>query len=93
MAYFEATKEQKQLATIGRRMMDYSENFGREHGLGHLREGGLRILNELSHVGNMLTHFGATFGTKAKDFSEEDQRLIAEFMRGAYTNDYLKELK
>ena len=79
--YFEATKEQKQLATIGRDMMDFSENYGVENGLGHLKDEGLRVLNELSQVGGMLTRYGATFGTTQKDFTEADMQLISKFMK------------
>ena len=79
--YFEATKEQKQLATIGRDMMDFSENYGKEFGLGQLKEEGLRVLNELSHVGGMLTRYGATFGTTQKDFTDADMQLISKFMK------------
>ena len=79
--FFEATKEQKQLADIGRAMMDYSENYGKEFGLGQLKEEGLRVLNNLSHVGNLLTHYGAPFGTTQKDFTAEDMQLISKFMK------------
>jgi hypothetical protein len=81
MAFFEATQEQKQLATIGRQMMDYSEEYGKIHGLKAVTDDGLRTLNNLSHVGAALTHFGATFGTTAKDFSEEDRELIVQWMQ------------
>lgn len=81
MAFFEATQEQKQLATIGRQMMDYSEEYGKIHGLKAVTDDGLRTLNNLSHVGAALTHFGATFGTTAKDFSEEDRELIVAWMQ------------
>ena len=81
MAFFEATTEQKQLATIGRQMMDYSEEYGKIHGLKAVTDDGLRTLNNLSHVGAALTHFGATFGTTAKDFSEEDRELIVQWMQ------------
>ena len=74
-------------------MQDYSEDFGKVNGLGHLKEPGLRILNELSCVGGMLIRYGVTFGTGFKDFTEADMQLIAEFMKGTYSNDYLKELK
>ena len=80
-SYFEATKEQRQLANIGREMMDFSENYGKEFGLKGVTDDGLRTLNELSHVGNMLTHYGAPFGTNQKDFSEADQLLISKFMQ------------
>ena len=85
MAFFEATTEQKQLATIGREMMDFSENYGKINGLKAVTEDGLRTLNNLSHVGNALTHFGATFGTTAKDFNDEDRELIVAWMQGTVT--------
>ena len=81
MQFFEATKAQKQLATIGREMMDYSENYGREHGLKAVTDNGLRTLNELSQVGSMLTHYGANFGTTINDFTEDDLQLITRFMK------------
>tara|TARA_B100000780_G_C21023813_1_gene410387 strand:+ start:458 stop:742 length:285 start_codon:yes stop_codon:yes gene_type:complete len=90
---FETPQAQKQLAAVGRKMQDYSEDFGKVHGLGHLKEGGFKILNELSHVGGMLIRYGVTFGTQLKDFTDGDYQLIAEFMKGTYSNDYLKELK
>ena len=93
MAYFETTAEQKQLATIGRAMQDYSEDFGKHHGLGHLKDEGMRILNELSQVGGMLIRYGVTFGTTDKNFTEADMQLIAQFMKGTYTNEYLSGLK
>jgi len=93
MAFFETTTAQKQLATIGREMQDYSENFGKQYGLGHLKDPGMRILNELSQVGGMMIRYGVTFGTSLKDFSEADMTLIAEFMKGTYTNEYLSSLR
>ena len=80
-AYFEATPQEKQLAAIGREMMDYSEQYGVKHGLKAVTDDGLRTLNNLSHVGNMLTHFGAVYGTTRKDFSEADLELIARWMK------------
>lgn len=93
MNFFEATTEQKQLAAIGRQMQDYSEDFGKQHGLGHLKDEGLRVLNELSNVGAMLSRYGVTFGTTFADFTEQDLQLIAKFMKNEITNEYLKELK
>lgn len=78
--FFEATPQQKQLADIGRAMMDWSENYGKEYGLARVTDEGLRVLNELSHVGNMLAHFGAPYGTKAKSFSDADRKLITDFL-------------
>ena len=90
---FETPQAQKQLAAVGRKMQDYSEDFGKIHGLKQLKDPGLRVLNELSHVGGLLIRYGTTFGTKLKDFNEADMQLIAEFMKGTYTNAYLSELK
>ena len=81
MAYFEATQEEKQLAAIGREMMDFSEQYGVKHGLKRVTDNGLNTLNKLSHVGSMLTRYGATFGTTRKDFAQEDLELIARFMK------------
>ena len=81
MSYFEASPQEKQLATVGREMMDFSENYGKLHGLKAVTDDGLRTLNELSHVGNMLTHYGAPYGTKERDFSEADKQLISKFMQ------------
>jgi hypothetical protein len=39
---------------MGRAMMDWSENYGKEFGLKMVTDNGLRMLNELSHVGYML---------------------------------------
>ena len=93
MNRFETPTAQKTLARVGRDMQDYSENFGKLHGLGHLKEAGLRILNELSQVGGMLIRYGVTFGTTVKDFTEADQQLVAQFMKGTYTNEYLSGLE
>jgi hypothetical protein len=79
--FFEATAQQKQLAAIGREMMDFSEQYGAKHGLKRVTDNGFRTLNSLSQVGNMLTRYGATFGTEFKSFSEADLKLIADFMQ------------
>jgi hypothetical protein len=80
-AFFEATQEQKQLAAIGRDMMDFSENYGKEHGLKDVTDDGLRVLNNLSHVGYMLTTVGATFGAAEANFTDADRELIVQFMQ------------
>ena len=79
--FFEATPQQKKLAAIGRDMQDWSENYGKEHGLAAVTDDGLRTLNHMSHVGYLLTHYGAPFGTKESSFSEADRKLIVEFMQ------------
>ena len=80
MTFFEITEQQKKLARIGQAMMDWSENYGKLNGLKAVTDDGLRTLNEMSHVGNMLTHFGAPYGTTARDFTDADRKLIVDFM-------------
>ena len=80
-SFYEATAQERKLISVGREMMDYSEEYGKIHGLKGVTDNGLRTLNELSHVGNALTHFGAPFGTSRKDFSEADMELISKFMQ------------
>jgi hypothetical protein len=82
MQFFEATAQQKKLADIGRAMMDFSEQYGVKNGLKGVTDDGMRTLNNLSHVGNLLTHYGAPFGTSQKNFSDADMKLIADFMGG-----------
>ena len=78
MKFFEATAQQKQLADIGRSMMDISERANCKG----LKEEGFKLLNDRSHVGNMMTKVGVLYGTKLSDFTDEDKRLIASFMQG-----------
>jgi len=78
--FFESTPAQKQLANIGRDMMLFSEEYGKIHGLKAVTDDGLRTLNNLSQVGHMLTHFGANFGVTVKDFTDEDRKLIVDFI-------------
>ena len=80
MYSIEATVEEKKLATVGRQMMNYSEDYGKTTSLGKLTDNGLRTLNELSHVGGKLTRYGVTFGTNQKDFSQADKDLIQNFI-------------
>ena len=78
LGYFETTTGQKQLADIGRKMMDMSE-YANCKGM---KEEGFKLLNDLSHVGSMLTKVGNTFGPKIdKDFTAEDMDLITRFMK------------
>jgi hypothetical protein len=37
------------------------------------------MLNELSHVGYMLTTVGASFGSKEVDFDAAERKLIVDF--------------
>ena len=75
---YEATENQKQLAVIGRAMMDMSE-YANCKGM---KEEDFKLLNDMSHVGNLLTKLGNAFGPKLdKDFTQEDMDLIARFMK------------
>ena len=53
-AIFEATHAQKQMSTVGREMMDMSE-FANCKGM---KDEDFKLLNDLSHVGGMLTKVG-----------------------------------
>ena len=81
MQFFEITEQQRELIRIGDAMMNFSEDYGKKHGLKGVTDDGLRTLNNLSHVGHMLTEFGAPYGTTQKDFSEDDMELISNFMQ------------
>jgi hypothetical protein len=75
---YEVGAEYKQLAVIGRRMMDMSE-YANCKGM---KEADFKLLNDMSHVGNLLTKLGNTYGPKLdKDFTDEDMDLIARFVK------------
>jgi hypothetical protein len=75
---YEVSEQYKQLAVIGRAMCDMSE-YANCKGM---KEEDFRLLNNLSHVGNMLTKLGNAFGPQLdKDFTDEDMDLIARFMK------------
>ena len=75
---YEVGEQHKQLAAIGRRMMDMSE-YANCKGM---KDEDFKLLNDLSHVGNLLTKLGNAFGPKLdKDFTAEDMDLIARFMK------------
>ena len=76
-AFFEATEQQKQLASIGRAMCDMSE-YANCKGM---KDADFKLLNDMSHVGNLLTKLGMAFGPTIKDFTQEDLDLIARFMK------------
>jgi len=75
---YEVNAQFKELATIGRAMMDMSE-YANCKGM---KDEDFKLLNDMSHVGNLLTKLGNTFGPKLdKDFTAEDMDLIARFMK------------
>jgi hypothetical protein len=67
----------KDLAVIGRQMMDMSE-YANCKGM---KDADFKLLNDMSHVGNLLTKLGMAFGPTIKDFTQEDLDLIARFMK------------
>lgn len=74
---YEVSSEYKQLAAIGRRMMDMSE-YANCKGM---KDPEFKLLNDMSHVGNLLTKLGNAFGPKIdKDFSKEDLDLVTRFV-------------
>jgi hypothetical protein len=75
---YEVGQEYKDLAVVGRRMMDMSE-YANCKGM---KEADFKLLNDMSHVGHMLTHLGNTYGPRLdKDFTDEDMDLIARFIK------------
>jgi len=46
-----------------------------------MKEADFKLLNDMSHVGNMMTKVGGNFGPKYKNFSDADKELIARFER------------
>jgi hypothetical protein len=75
---YEVDAKYKELAAVGRQMMDMSE-YANCKGM---KEEDFKLLNDMSHVGNLLTKLGNAFGPKLeKDFTAEDMDLIARFMK------------
>jgi hypothetical protein len=75
---YEVDAKYKQLAAVGRQMMDMSE-YANCKGM---KDEDFKLLNDMSHVGNLLTKLGNTFGPKLeKDFTAEDMNLIARFVK------------
>ena len=74
---YEATTEQKQLAAIGREMMDFSKNAS----MAKLKNEEIRPYNDLSDVGYMLTQVGALFGTKEKSFTPHQTKVIEDWQK------------
>jgi len=68
----ETTPNQKKLGVIGRYMMNCAAT-----------EKDDAKSNHLAVVGDKLTRFGATWGTRKSDFSKEDLQLIVEYMKEA----------
>ena len=78
---YEVTTQYRTLAKTGREMMDFSEFFGVDNGLGHLKDHELAQLNRLTHVGGLLTKMGVTFGPRLSDLTDSDKELIAKFSK------------
>ena len=75
---YEVSEDYKYLAKVGRAMMDMSE-YANCKGM---KEKDFKLLNDMSHVGNLLTKLGNTYGPKLdKDFTDEDMDLIARFVK------------
>ena len=70
ISYHETTAQQRKLGDIGRKMMDLA-----------VTEKDDARSNRLSIVGNMLTEYGAPFGSSKSDFSQEDLQLIQEVIK------------
>jgi hypothetical protein len=76
---YELSEHSARLATIGRDMMTFSEDYGKTTSLGSLTDSQLTTLNRLTQVGGMLTKIGVLFGPREQDISRADRELIAKF--------------
>jgi len=74
---YEVDAQYKELAAVGRRMMDMSE-YANCKGM---KDEDFKLLNDMSHVGNLLTKLGNAFGPKLNHLTEEDKNLIDRFMK------------
>ena len=74
---YEVSEQHKKMAVIGRRMMDMSE-YANCKGM---KDEGFKLLNDMSHVGSLLTKLGNAFGPTLDDFTAEDMELIARFVK------------
>ena len=75
---YEVDARYKELAVVGRQMMDMSEYADCKG----MKEKDFKLLNDMSHVGNLLTKLGNAFGPKLdKTFTAEDKELIARFIK------------
>jgi methanogenic corrinoid protein MtbC1 len=74
---YEATTEEKQLAAIGREMMDFSENAS----MAKLKNEEIRPYNDLSDVGYMLTQIGALFGTNKASFTAHQTKVMEDWQK------------
>ena len=72
---YEVSEDYKHMAKVGRAMMDMSE-YANCKGM---KEADFKLLNDTSHVGNMMSKVGTTFGPTMKSFTTEDLDLIKRF--------------
>jgi|TARA_B110000444_G_scaffold220107_1_gene220683 hypothetical protein len=72
---YEATPAEKQLAQIGRDMMDFSETAS----MAGLKNEEIRPYNDLSDVGYMLTQVGALFGTRVESLSAHQTKVMEDW--------------
>ena len=70
----ETTTDQKQMATIGREMMDFSEHAS----MAGLKDKQIAVFN-LSDVGYMLTQVGALFGTRVESLSAHQTKVMEDW--------------
>jgi len=73
----ETTTDQKQLAEIGREMMDFSENAS----MAKLKNEEIRPYNDLSDVGYMLTQVGTLFGTSEASFTAHQTKVMEDWQK------------
>ena len=78
----ETTDAQRQLATLGRSMMDYSEAAS----MATLKDKDIAQYNMLSEVGHMLTTIGSLFGPSLGDVTTEQKQVMQDFIKYGGSN-------
>lgn len=72
-------KTVSQVVEFGREMMKFSEERCE---LKKLTTDQMKILNQLSSLGNRLTRTGTAYGPQPEEFTEQEMNLMDEFAQG-----------
>ena len=74
---YETSAVEKELATIGREMMDFSETSS----MAKLKDAEIRPYNDLSEVGYMLTQVGRLFANRPANFTPHQTRVMEDWQK------------
>ncbi len=71
MRFYEVSKQAEEAAQLGRWIMDQTYKIKENH----------ELANKLSKIGEMLCAFDMPHGTRWKDFSSDEKKLVNECKR------------